>query len=371
MSIESNSDKVSQKPNNDDKAVDKAKAKASRQAGRVVSGKKKNAEEETEELSLRPEKINSIIGRSSECEALQILIDAAREREESVDHLLFHGPPGLGKTTFAYVVANEMRSQIRVTSGPAVERQGDLAAILTNLNSGDVLFIDEIHRLKRGIEEILYPAMEDYRLDIVVGKGPSARSIRLKLPPFTLIGATTKIGSLSSPLRDRFGFIQRLDYFDIKNLKHIVLRAAKLLDVDIDDEAALEVAKRSRGTARVALRLLKRVRDYAQIKGDKADFISNKIAGEALAKLGIDEMGLDNLDRKILRTIIQKFNGGPVGLSTIAASISEEIDTVSDVYEPFLLQMGLIKRTARGRVATDLAYTHLGIDKPYGESTED
>jgi Holliday junction DNA helicase RuvB len=256
-----------------------------------------------------------------------------------------------------------MNSQIRVTSGPAIERQGDLAAILTNIQSGDVLFIDEIHRLKRGIEEVLYPAMEDFRLDIVVGKGPSARSIRLKLPSFTLIGATTKIGALSSPLRDRFGYVQRLDYFGDGDLSQIVERAAGLLEVGIDTEAAEEIARRARGTARVALRLLKRVRDYAQVKADSVGKkITEDVAIEALKKIGVDDMGLDELDRKILRTIIEKFNGGPVGLSTIAASLSEEIDTISDVYEPFLLQKGLMKRTARGRVATEQAYTHLGIE---------
>jgi Holliday junction DNA helicase RuvB len=365
MSIESQSDKVKNSKGLGDGGVNAA-------GDRVISGRPKDEGEESEEIGLRPQSISAIIGRSTECESLQILIDAAKERKESVDHLLFHGPPGLGKTTFAYVVANEMNSQIRVTSGPAIERQGDLAAILTNLQSGDVLFIDEIHRLKRGIEEILYPAMEDFRLDIVVGKGPSARSIRLKLPPFTLIGATTKIGALSSPLRDRFGFVQRLDYFKDEELAKIVERAAKLLEVEIEVRAAKVIARRSRGTARVALRLLKRVRDYAQVREDNSsDLISPKTAQQSLKRLGVDEVGLDELDRKILKTIIEKFNGGPVGLSTIAASISEEVDTVSDVYEPFLLQKGLIRRTARGRVATAFAYTHLGIADPERNSEDD
>lgn len=329
----------------------------------LLSGSVQDGAEEKEELSLRPSKITELIGRKKECEAVNVLIKAAQSRKESVDHILFHGPPGLGKTTFAHIVAKEMNSQIRVTSGPAIDRQGDLAAILTNLQQGDVLFIDEIHRLRRGVEEILYPAMEDYKLDIVVGKGPSARSIRLKLAKFTLIGATTRIGMISSPLRDRFGFVQRLDYFEDKDIESIIERAAKILSVAIDDNGVSEVARRSRGTARIALRLLKRVRDFNEIKAGKKT-VSADVAEEALDSLGVDSLGLDDLDRKILSIIIEKFAGGPVGLSTIAAAVSEELDTVSDVYEPFLIQKGLIMRTPRGRVATPLAFEHLGVKLP-------
>lgn len=346
-----------------------------------LTGKTIDSSEKKEDLSLRPKSLKELskLGRSDECESLNVLIKAAKERSESVDHILFYGPPGLGKTTFANVVASEMRSQIRITSGPAIERQGDLAAILTNLKRGDVLFIDEIHRLRRSVEEVLYPAMEDFKIDIVVGKGPSARSIRLKLAKFTLVGATTRAGLLSSPLRDRFGFIQRLDFFTVEDLKKIVIRASSILNVEIDEEAAEAVAKRSRGTARIALRLLKRVRDYAQVMGknpngeksesrgqgrDKNGVITGKVAEEALQSLGVDELGLDSLDRKILSSIINKFNGGPVGLSTISAAVSEDVDTISEVYEPFLMQIGLIKRTQRGRVATQRAFEHLEIELP-------
>lgn len=319
--------------------------------------------EETEELPLRPKYLRDIIGRSAECEALKILVDAARKRSESVDHILFHGPPGLGKTTFAQVVANEMGSSVRMTSGPAITRQGDLAAILTGLQDGDVLFIDEIHRLNRGVEEVLYPAMEDFRLDIVVGKGPSAKALRLTLAPFTLIGATTRVGLLSSPLRDRFGFVQRLDYFADSALVDIVKRVGLLMGVTITDDAAREIALRSRGTARIAQRLFKRVRDYAQVirPNGQIDVVT---AREALDRLGVDAMGLDELDRRILGTVIEKFEGGPVGLSTVAAAVSEELDTIAEVYEPFLIQKGLLKRTPRGRVATKAAYRHLKIDFP-------
>lgn len=340
---------------------DEKKLKKKEDPSRVVSRVAQSEGEAREEQVMRPQRLSDILGRKDEVEAIRILIDAAKKRKESVDHILFHGPPGLGKTTFAHVVSNEMGSKIRITSGPAVERQGDLAAILTNLQDGDVLFIDEIHRLNRGIEEVLYPAMEDYVLDIVVGKGPSARSIRLNLAKFTLIGATTRIGLLSSPLRDRFGFVQRLDYFDDAAMTDIVHRVAGLTKTEIDARAAEEIAKRSRGTARVAQRLFRRVRDYAQVQYPES-VIEGEHAKEALDKLGVDSMGLDELDRKILRTIIKKFTGGPVGLSTIAAAVSEELDTVSDVYEPFLMQRGLLKRTPRGRVATELAYGHLGLN---------
>ncbi len=334
---------------------------------RLVAGDVVEPVEEREDQTLRPQRLADIIGRSDECDALKILIDAAQKREESVDHILFYGPPGLGKTTFAHVVTHEMNSQMRVTSGPAIERQGDLAAILTNLHDGDVLFIDEIHRLSRGVEEVLYPAMEDYKLDIVVGKGPSAKSIRLKLARFTLIGATTRIGMLSSPLRDRFGFVQRLDYFSDEAMAEIVHRVARLLDVEIDAQAAKEIAMRSRGTARVAQRLFRRVRDYVQVR-HAGEVIKDVYAREALDKLGIDPLGLDDLDRRILRIIIEKFGGGPVGLSTIAAAVSEELDTISDVYEPFLMQKGLLKRTSRGRVATKGSYEHIGL--PWDESVQ-
>jgi holliday junction DNA helicase RuvB len=330
---------------------------------RVVTGDTQDGVEVQEEQSLRPQTLGDIIGRVDEGAALKVLIDAAQKRNESVDHILFHGPPGLGKTTFAHVISNEMGSKIRVTSGPAIERQGDLAAILTNLESGDVLFIDEIHRLNRGVEEVLYPAMEDFKLDIVVGKGPSARSIRLNLSRFTLIGATTRIGMLSSPLRDRFGFIQRLDYFSDDAIAEIIERVARLLEVEITNEATLEVAKRSRGTARIAQRLFRRVRDFSQVHYP-GDPIEDTVAREALDTLGVDMLGLDELDRRILRTIAEKFDGGPVGLSTIAAAVSEELDTISDVYEPFLMQKGLLKRTSRGRVVTRTAYEHLGLTFP-------
>lgn len=318
--------------------------------------------EDYREGSLRPQSLTEFIGQGKLIRNLKIFLEAAKKRDESLEHLLIHGPPGLGKTTLANIVANEMNVNIKTTSGPAIERPGDLAAILTNLEKGDVLFIDEIHRLNRSVEEVLYPAMEDYELDIVIGKGPSARSIRLNLEKFTLIGATTRIGMLSAPLRDRFGALERMEFYAPAALKEIVTRAASLLDTDITDSAALEVARRSRGTPRIANRILKRVRDWAQVQGDGR--ISDTIVAEALSALGIDALGLDDVDRKCLRAIIEKFGGGPVGIDTISASISEESDTIEDVYEPYLLQLGFIDRTPKGRLATRLAYEHLGIATP-------
>lgn len=311
------------------------------------------------QYSLRPKRLAEYIGQRQAKENLTVFIQAALARKESLDHVLLYGPPGLGKTTLAAIIANEMGVNFRVTSGPAIERAGDLAALLTNLNEGDVLFIDEIHRLSRNVEEVLYSAMEDYALDIVIGKGPSARSIRLDLQPFTLIGATTRAGALAPPLRDRFGVICRLEYYHHDELACIVKRASEILGIDIEERGAYEIAKRSRGTPRIANRLLKRVRDFAQVKGD--GIITDEIADYALALLEVDKIGLDKIDRRVLETIIHKFGGGPVGLDTLAAAISEETATLEDVYEPFLLQLGLINRTARGRVASPAAYRHLGV----------
>jgi holliday junction DNA helicase RuvB len=309
--------------------------------------------------ALRPESLHDLIGQDQVKKNLEILIQAAKKRGEPLDHVLFYGPPGLGKTTLAHVLANEMGVNIKITSGPAIERTGDLAAILTNLRAGDILFIDEIHRLGKAVEEILYPAMEDYALDIVIGKGPAARSLRLKLPRFTVIGATTRLALITAPLRARFGAVYRLDYYDEKSMQEIVRRASSLLNVDSDDSGIKEIASRARGTPRVALRLLRRVRDFAQVRAD--GLINGRIAKEAMDLLAVDALGLDEIDRRVLLTVITKYNGGPVGLSTIAASISEEADTLMDVVEPYLLQLGFLDRTPQGRVATELAYRHLDL----------
>jgi Holliday junction DNA helicase RuvB len=308
---------------------------------------------------LRPQYLSEFTGQEKLKTNLGILIEAAKGRGESLDHIMFYGPPGLGKTTLAHVVSNEMNVNIRITAGPAIERSGDLAAILTNLRAGDILFIDEVHRLGRAVEEILYPAMEDFALDIVVGKGPGAKSVRLKLPRFTVIGATTRLALLTAPLRARFGALYRMDFYKLEAIHTIVLRGAEILQVPIDIAGASEIAKRARGTPRVALRLLRRVRDYAQVRGD--GIITLEAAQKALLLLEIDALGLDDLDRRVLKAIIEKFNGGPVGLDTIGASISEESDTIMDVVEPYLLQLGFLERTPRGRVATPHAYKHLGI----------
>jgi Holliday junction DNA helicase RuvB len=328
---------------------------------RIVSPQSQETEEIVLDRALRPQRLADLTGQDRVRENLSILIEAAKKRNEALDHVLLYGPPGLGKTTLSHIIANEMDMPIRITSGPAIERAGDLAAILSNLREKEVLFIDEVHRLGRAVEEILYPAMEDFALDFVIGKGPSARSIRLKLPHFTVVGATTRLALLTAPLRARFGAIFRVDFYDQDALEAIVRRAAWVLQVEIDDAGAAEIALRGRGTPRVALRLLRRVRDFAQVRAD--GYITAEIAREALELLDVDARGLDDMDRRVLHTIIEKFDGGPVGLDTIAAAISEEPDTIMDVVEPYLLQLGFLDRTPRGRVATVRAYEHLNL--PY------
>ncbi len=320
-----------------------------------------NIEDSRIEGSLRPKSLDSYIGQKKIKESLKIYIEAAKGRGESLDHLLFYGPPGLGKTTLAGIIANEMGVNIKITSGPAIEKPGDMAAILNNLQEGDILFVDEIHRLNRQVEEVLYPAMEDYAIDIMIGKGPTARSIRLDLPHFTLIGATTRAGMLSAPLRDRFGMIHRMEFYDIDELCTIIMQSAGILGVEVDANGAKEMARRSRGTPRLANRILKRVRDFAQVKYDGV--ITEKVANVALDLMDVDKMGLDHTDRNLLMTMIDKFGGGPVGLDTLAAAIGEDAGTIEDVYEPYLIKNGHINRTPRGRVVTDLALTHLGLEK--------
>jgi len=334
---------------------------------RIVSPKLRD-EDRNLDRSLRPKRLDDYIGQEKIKDALRIFIQAARQRQESLDHVLLYGPPGLGKTTLAVIIANEMGVTLRTTSGPAIERPGDLAAILTNLQKQDVLFIDEVHRLNRTVEEVLYPAMEDFALDIVIGKGPSARSLRLSLPHFTIIGATTRYAMLSSPLRDRFGATFRLDFYDLEAMQAIVRRSARILGVAIDETGVREIARRARGTPRIANRLLKRVRDFAQVKAQGQ--ITAPVAQQALAMIEVDELGLDEIDRRLLRAIIEKFDGGPVGLETVAAAISEEADTVMDVYEPYLLQLGFLSRTSRGRVATRHAYAHLGLMSRFRENPQ-
>ncbi len=326
---------------------------------KIISPELNGLDEEKLENSLRPKTLSEYIGQTKVKEKMKVYIEAAKKRGEPLDHVLLYGPPGLGKTTLSNIISNEMNANIKITSGPAIEKPGDLAALLTNLSEFDVLFIDEIHRLNKSVEEILYPALEDYTLDIIIGKGPSARSIRLDLPKFTLIGATTKAGSLATPLRDRFGIVERLELYEPEDLKTIVIRSSNILGIDIDEEAAIEIARRSRGTPRIANRILKRVRDYAAVLGDGN--IDLNIAKIALNKLEIDDLGLDQTDRNILLTIINKYNGGPVGIEALAATTGEELDTIEDVYEPFLMQLGFISRTPRGRIALPAAYKHLGI----------
>ncbi len=327
---------------------------------KIISPEIENQNEETMENSLRPKLLSEYIGQDKVKENMKVYIEAAKKRGEPLDHVLLYGPPGLGKTTLANIISNEMKSNIKITSGPAITKPGDLAAILTTLSEFDVLFIDEIHRLNKSVEEILYPALEDYTLDIIIGKGPGARSIRLDLPKFTLIGATTKAGSLATPLRDRFGIVHRLELYDIESLKTIIKRSANILEIKIDDESAIEIARRSRGTPRIANRLLKRVRDYAVVLGNGN--IDLKIAKIALNKLEIDEIGLDEIDRRLLDTMIETYKGKPVGIETLATTVGEEIDTLEDVYEPYLIQIGFIARTPRGRIPLPDAYKHMGYE---------